>query len=117
MDFPLQLIPADVWNTPTDKDYGSNIEFVYGDAELRNDLYLLLKTIRGRFLQDINLGTLAVPHMVEDIFLESAIRRCCEQINGLQCDGVRVQDGVISVRVTYQGGQAQTFSFSIRSFE
>lgn len=117
MDFPLQLIPSTVLNTPTGSPYGSNIEFVYGAQELRDHLFLLLKTIKGRFLQDIDLGTLAVPHMLEDMFVESAIRRCCEQIPGLQCDGVMVSDNTIYVRVVYNGGSAQDFSFNFRSFE
>lgn len=117
MDFPLQLIPSAVKNTPVDSPYGSNLEFVYGAEELRNDLFLLLKTIKGRFLQSIELGTLAVPHMLEDVFLESAVRRCCEQIPGLQCDGVMLAGSTIHVRVVYRGGAAQDFSFSLRSFE
>ena len=116
MDFPLQLIPTRALNTPEGSPYGSNLEFAYGQQELRNTLYLLLKTIRGRFLQNIRLGSLAVPHMLEDVFLESAIRRCLESVSGLQCDAVVQRGDTFYIRVVYQG-KVQEFNFNIRSFE
>lgn len=117
MDFPLQLIP----NPKEDRippvyfpEVGSNLEFVYGMEELKNSLYLLLKTVKGRFLQNINLGTTAVPHTVEDEFVESAVVRCCEQIQGCSCEEVGFIDDYIVVRVTYQG-RVEEFSFSVAS--
>lgn len=117
MDFPLQLIP----NPKEDRippvyvpEIGSNLEFVYGIDELKNSLYLLLKTIKGRFLQNINLGTTAVPHTVEDEFVESAVVRCCEQIQGCSCESLGYIDDFIVVRVIYQG-RVEEFSFSVAS--
>ena len=117
MDFPLQLIPNQKEDgTPPvySPGIGSNLEFVYGLQELQNSLYLLLKTIKGRFLQNINLGTIAVPHTVEDEFVESAVVRCCEQIQGCSCESVGLIDDFIVVRVTYQG-RVEEFSFSVAS--
>ena len=116
MDFPLQLTPTiGIPNTPIGSPDGSNLEFTYGDTELKNDLYLLLKTPKGTFLQDINLGTTAVPHMLDELYMQSAVQRCVEQIRGLSCEGVEVRNGRLYVRVTYQG-RVQDFSFSIQSF-
>lgn len=113
MDFPLQLIP----NKKEElgqylPGIGSNLEFSYSLQELRNDLYLLLKTLLGGFLQDMNLGTTAVPHQIEDIYLESAVSRCCEQIRGCSCEAVNVVDGYLVVRVIYMGRIAD-FQFSV----
>lgn len=116
MDFPLQLIPTrDSRNTEIGRPEGSNLEFTYGDTELKNDLYLLLKSPLGTFLQDINLGTVAVPHMLDELYLQSAVQRCVEQIRGLSCEGVTVRNGRLYVRVSYRG-RIQDFSFSIQSF-
>lgn len=117
MDFPLQLIPNSLENDPNPvylPEVGSNLEFVYGLTELKNNLYLLLKTLKGRFLQNLNLGTIAVPHTVEDEFLESSIIRCCEQIQGCACESVGMIDDFIVVRVIYQGN-VEDFSFSVAS--
>lgn len=111
MDFPLQLIPSD---DPNAAGVGSNTEFVYGMDELRNDLYLLLKEVKGSFLQNISLGTEAVPHMVEDIYVESAVLRCCSQIKGVTAQTVTIKDGRLYIKVSYKG-DIKEFDFSIQS--
>lgn len=117
MDFPLQLIG----NSREDlevpvflENAGSNLEFVYSMDELRNDLYLLLKTVQGSFLQNIDLGTTAVPHSVEEIYVESAVKRCCEQIDGCSCESVGYRDGFLIVRVIYMGDISE-FEFSVEA--
>ena len=117
MDFPLELIPnsREDLTPPIYLDgVGSNLEFVYGSEELRNDLYLLLKTNMGSFLQDKSLGTTAVPHSPEDSYLASAVQKCCEQISGLSCRSVEMVNDVIQVVVVYQN-DVKNFSFSIAS--
>ncbi len=50
MDFPLELRPnpkEDMTPPVVVAGAGSDLEFVYGSTELRNDLYLLLKTTVG----------------------------------------------------------------------
>lgn len=117
MDFPLELIPnyqEDAAKPVYKKGAGSDLEFVYGSEELRNDLFLLLKTVYGNFLQDLSLGTTAVPHAPEDSYLASAVQKCCEQISGLTCRSVEVVNGVIQVEVVYQN-DVKNFNFSVAS--
>lgn len=118
MDFPLELRPNFKENSDTAPEYesgiGSNLEFVYGMQELKNDLYLLLKTPLGRFLQDLGIGTTAVPHTPEDEFLVSAITRCCEQLNGVTCKGASIIGDRVYLDIFYKGNAAQ-FDFSITS--
>lgn len=103
MDFPLQLISS------------SNLEFVYGLDELRNDLYLLLKEVKGSFLQSVSLGTSAVPHVSSELYLESTVRRVCEQLDGVSADYVGMEGEFIVIRIRYKGQVAQ-FNFSVTSF-
>ena len=117
MDFPLELRPnpkEDLTPPEVVAGAGSDLEFVYGSTELRNDLYLLLKTTVGSFLQDKSLGTTAVPHSPEDSYLTSAVQRCCEQISGLSCRSVEMVNGTIQVVVVYQN-DVKNFSFSVAS--
>lgn len=83
--------------------------------ELRNDLYLLLKEVKGSFLQSVRLGTTAVPHQSSEIYLESAVRRVCEQIHGCTAEQVGLQGDWLIIKVRYKG-QVEQFNFSITSF-
>lgn len=117
MDFPLELIPnyqEDSTPPVYRKGTGSDLEFAYGSEELRNDLFLLLKTTYGNFLQDRSLGTTAIPHAPEDSYLASAVQKCCEQIAGLTCRSVEVVNDTIQVVVVYQN-DVKNFNFSVAS--
>lgn len=117
MDFPIILaytLPGGDENPATTQGKGANLEFVYGYEELKQDIYLLLKTLQGRFLQDISLGTMAVPHTIGEEYLYSAVRRCVEQIKGLQCKGVEIINDRIVLTVVYNGA-VQNFDYSVLS--
>lgn len=119
MDFPLQLIPnpAEANNPAASKPgIGSNLEFVYGMDELRNDLYLLFKQYYGTFLQSPEIGTPVAPHQLLDEYLESSVRRTVEQLNGCSCEGVERVNDYLLVRVRYRDNITD-FTYSIASLE
>lgn len=103
MDFPIRLID------------GIDQEFVYGLEELRQSIYLLLKTDFGTFLQSPALGNRASAHTSDMDVLEVGITRCIEQIAGCSCSGVTISGGFIYVSVRYRG-DVQNFNYSIASF-
>lgn len=118
MDFPIQL-KYNSFESVEDSSsvrpgIGSNLEFTYGYEELKQDIYLLLKTINGSFLQDPKLGTLAVPHTVEQDYLFSMVSRCVEQINGVTCNSVSLVNDRIYLSVTYKNGVVN-FDYSVTS--
>lgn len=118
MDFPLQLLPnsAEANDAAAAKPgIGSNLEFAYGMQELRQDLYLLFKQYMGSFLQSPDLGTPVAPHQLMDEYLESAVRRTVEQLNGVTCEGVQLVDDFLQVRIRYKDSISK-FSFSVTSF-
>lgn len=103
MDFPMVLTNA------------SDLEFVYGYDELKQCIYLLLKTDFGRFLQQYALGTRASVHVSDPDVLEVAVRRTLSQINGLSIDSVRMVGDNIRLSVVYRGNLSN-FEFSVSSF-
>lgn len=105
MDFPLQLNINSL----------GDVEFVYGMDELRQDLYVLLKSLMGTFTQSPSIGTLAVPHVGGSVYLESSVRRCCEQLRGVSVRNVYLSGDYVVVDIVYNG-DATTFEFSIQSF-
>ncbi len=103
MDFPLVLSDT------------STLSFVYGYDELKQALYLLLKTWYGRFLQSPVIGSRVSPHVVEELTLRAGISATITQLRGCTCEDVRVSGDNVVVRVSY-GGCLDDFEYSLSSF-
>lgn len=103
MDFPLVLSDT------------STLSFVYGYDELKQALYLLLKTWYGRFLQSPVIGSRVSPHVVEELTLRAGISATITQLRGCVCEDVRVSGDNVVVRVSY-GGRLDDFEYSLCSF-
>lgn len=100
MDIPIYLS-----NTST-------LTMVYGSEELRQSLYLLLKTWYGRFLQTPSMGSRVSPHVASEFSIIAGVSATVEQLHGCQCQEVLVQGDSVLVRVLYNG-KMDDFEFSL----
>ena len=53
--------------------------------------------------------------MGDSVYLESSVRRCCEQLRGVSVRNVYLSGDYVVVDIVYNG-DATTFEFSIQSF-
>lgn len=123
MDFPLILDvatsaeyeEAKVSGGPVDPDAAKNLEFVYGYDELKQDIYLLLKTDYFRFLQSPTLGNRSSVHVADADLLMVNIQRTLSQIKGLSVTDVSRSGDSLYLSVSFMGSVSR-FEFTISNF-
>lgn len=123
MDFPLILDvatsaeyeEAKVSGGPVDSDAAKNLEFVYGYDELKQDIYLLLKTDYFRFLQSPTLGNRSSVHVADADLLMVNIQRTLSQIKGLSVTDVSRSGDSLYLSVSFMGSVSR-FEFTISNF-
>lgn len=103
MDIPVYLPNID------------SLSFVYGEAEFKQTVFLLLKTWYGRFVQTANLGSRVSPHVANPYTLVAGASATVEQIPGCTCVDVGLSGESLILRVQYRG-RLSDFSFSLTSF-
>lgn len=109
MDFPVNLLSD---KFVTDGLELNPTEFVSEFDEVRQDIYLLLKTHVGEFIQNPKLGSKYVVHTEDQVEFDD-VQRTLEVLEGLLLEDVKAVDGEIRIKCTYNG-DAREYSYIIR---
>lgn len=97
MDFPLYL---------TDN------EFKYSYDELRQVIFMVLKSQLGEFLQSASLGATFSVHSTDSLLLKKGVETTLTQIKNLTVEDITVSLPNVSVSVKYKDSIVN-FQFSI----